>query len=180
VSDWLETIADVEATAEEADRLAANVLDWLVERKIVVSKRPNWVIKASRWTVRCPSIQPSTDSNRPATIMNAATSRASRLPVVPSCFTTMDDSSRAQLCNVCTRLHPTAHERLAAPRLHEPDAHRPGVIQGHRDERGSDPSTVSARLPCAAPTAAVTRSTIWAMMSSKTATSSSSILVKLS
>src|SRR3979411_1405407 len=36
VSDWFETIADVEATAEEADRLAANVLDWLVERKIVV------------------------------------------------------------------------------------------------------------------------------------------------
>jgi hypothetical protein len=36
VSDWFETIADVEATAEEADRLAANVLDWLVECKIVV------------------------------------------------------------------------------------------------------------------------------------------------
>ena len=36
MSDWFETIADVEATAEEADRLAANVLDWLVERKIVV------------------------------------------------------------------------------------------------------------------------------------------------
>jgi hypothetical protein len=43
VSDWFETIADVEATAEEADRLATNVLDWLVERKIVLCETPDCV-----------------------------------------------------------------------------------------------------------------------------------------
>ncbi|WP_346534278.1 hypothetical protein [Micromonospora sp. DPT] len=37
MGDWFETIADVDATAEEADRLGAEVLSWLVEQGIVMA-----------------------------------------------------------------------------------------------------------------------------------------------
>jgi hypothetical protein len=44
MGDWFESIVDVEATAEEADRLAAEVLAWLVERGIVMAEPTDCVL----------------------------------------------------------------------------------------------------------------------------------------
>jgi ribosomal protein S27AE len=44
MGDWFEVIADVEATAEEADRLAADMLAWLVERGIVMAEQTDCVL----------------------------------------------------------------------------------------------------------------------------------------
>ncbi|MFC0006501.1 hypothetical protein [Micromonospora siamensis] len=38
MSEWFETIADIEATPEEADQLGAEVLSWLVEQGIVAAE----------------------------------------------------------------------------------------------------------------------------------------------
>jgi endogenous inhibitor of DNA gyrase (YacG/DUF329 family) len=44
VGDWFETIADVEATAEEADRLGAEVLSWLVAEGVVLAEPTDCVL----------------------------------------------------------------------------------------------------------------------------------------
>lgn len=44
VSDWFEIIADVDAMAEEADRLAAEVMAWLVGRNVVMAKPTDCVL----------------------------------------------------------------------------------------------------------------------------------------
>ncbi|MER6594610.1 hypothetical protein ABT214_22720 [Micromonospora purpureochromogenes] len=44
MGDWFETIADVEATAEEADRLGVEVLSWLVEQGIVMAEQTDCIL----------------------------------------------------------------------------------------------------------------------------------------
>ena len=44
MSDWFEIIADIEATAEEADRLAAELMAWLIDRNIVVAEPTDCVL----------------------------------------------------------------------------------------------------------------------------------------
>lgn len=44
MGDWFETIADIEATPEEADRLGAEVLSWLVEQRIVMAEQTDCVL----------------------------------------------------------------------------------------------------------------------------------------
>ncbi|MGS2619621.1 hypothetical protein ACVCAH_34820 [Micromonospora sp. LZ34] len=44
MGDWFETIADIEATQEEADQLGAEVLSWLVGQGIVMSEQTDCVL----------------------------------------------------------------------------------------------------------------------------------------
>jgi hypothetical protein len=44
MGEWFETIADVDATPEEADRLGAEVLSWLVEQGIVLAQPTDCIL----------------------------------------------------------------------------------------------------------------------------------------
>jgi uncharacterized Zn-finger protein len=46
MGDWFQTIVDVEAGAEDADRLAARVRDWLISAGIVLAERTDCVLGA--------------------------------------------------------------------------------------------------------------------------------------
>jgi hypothetical protein len=44
MGDWFQTIGDIEATPDEAEKLAAAVLTWLVEAGIVAAERTDCVL----------------------------------------------------------------------------------------------------------------------------------------
>ncbi|TDC91407.1 hypothetical protein [Actinomadura sp. 7K507] len=46
MGDWFQTIVDVEAGAEDADRLAARVRDWLISVEVVLAERTDCVLGA--------------------------------------------------------------------------------------------------------------------------------------
>lgn len=43
MGDWFQTIADVEATADEAPRLADALVSWLIETGVVPADRTDWI-----------------------------------------------------------------------------------------------------------------------------------------
>lgn len=71
VGDWFETIADVEATPEEAERLGAEVLSWLVEQGIVMAESTDCILgnhghrPGPNYTAA--TVEPSPDLHRLAT-----------------------------------------------------------------------------------------------------------------